>query len=200
MIYPAITLLFVIAVLILFSRTIFFLTTNINKAFSDSSAALRESAPQFDMANYELIRKRFGWPELSRSSSTEPATTPKIEEKNSAASTQKTLEKPAAPSDSPQTISEKKSIVIKIFNGPGGTVGAESLQESLAQENFTNTSIDSHQLVLKNTIVQYKTSNKKLLNYASEIKKIISDKYDSQMGSDLPEDAEYDVSILIGKK
>jgi hypothetical protein len=195
MIYPAITLFFVIAVMLLFSKTILFLTTNINKVFSDSSASLRKEIPQFDRANYDLIRKRFGWPELPAISASENYV-PSIAPSAPATATSS----PAKNTDTPQIAAEKKAIVIKIFNGPGGTIGAESLQNALSQANFTNSKLDSHQLVLKNTIIQFKASDKNLKKYTEEIKKIISEKYPAQIGSELPDSSEYDVSVLIGKK
>jgi hypothetical protein len=202
MIYPAITLVFVIAVLILFSKTIFFLTTNINKVFPDSSASFKKEITQFDQANYDLIRKRFGWPELPRPSSSEALALPAAP--SAAAVSTSTVAaaaaSPAKNTDTPQVIAEKKAITIIIFNGPGGIVSGEVLQDALNQSGFTNSKIGSHQLVLKNTIIQFKAANKNLQKYSDEIKKVISDKYPLQAGSDLPDDSEYDVSILIGRK
>lgn len=195
MIYPAITLFFAITVLFLFSKTIVFLTTNIDKVFSVNNASLAGAVPQLDLANYELIRKRFNWPELARASSTEALILPAAP--STATAVASTLAKNA---DTAQIISEKAAITIKIFNGPGGITAGDALQNELNQFNFTNSQIDSHQLVLKDTIIQFKSSSKNLKKYMEEIEKIISSKYPIQIGSDLPDSAEYDVSILIGKK
>lgn len=195
MIYPAITLFFVIAVLFLFSKTILFLTTNINKVFSDSSASFNKEIPQFDRTNYDLIRKRFGWPELPALSSPENPISSKAPNAPAVSTSS-----PIKNTDTPKIAAEKAAITIMIFNGPGGITAGEALQDALNQFGFTNSKVDNHQLVLKNTIIQFKSSNEKLKKYTEKIKQIISDKYPVQIGSDLPDSAEYDVSILIGKK
>jgi hypothetical protein len=202
MIYPIITLVFTITVLFMFSKTIYFLTININKVFSDSSISLKKEITQFDQANYELIRKRFGWPEIKNLETTATSTiqiTPTASATSTPTSTKQTAS-PTTKTESAQILAEKGAIKIMVYNGPGGTIPGESLQYALNQSGFTNLQIDSHQLILKNTIIQFKTSNPNLQKYSKEIEKIISDKYPSQIGSDLPGDTEYDVSILIGKK
>lgn len=197
MIYPAITLIFVIIVLVLFSKTTVFLTDNINKVFLDNNTSLKKEIPQFDMANYELIRKRFGWPELVAETAVE-APIVKIVSSTPIASSS-TKEIAAANTDNQEIIAEKKNIIIKIFNGPENGLAAETLQNKLNQANFSNTKIDGHQLVLKTTIVQFKASKESVQKYKDEISKLISEKYTIQTGSDLPENVDYDVSILIGK-
>jgi hypothetical protein len=202
MIYPAITLVFAVIVLFLFSKTILFLTNNINKVFSDNSASLRKEIPQFDMAGYELIRKRFGWPELVAPSAQETSTPPTASStaiSNATAKASSTVSL-AGNTDSPQAAAEKAAIVIEVFSGPEKSEAGNALQDSLVQAGFTNTKIDSHQLILKNTIIQFKSTNTKLSKYTDLIKKIILEKYAAQTGSDLPDSADYDVSILIGKK
>ncbi|MDD4901646.1 MAG: LytR C-terminal domain-containing protein [Patescibacteria group bacterium] len=197
MIYPAITLIFAAIVLILFVKTLVFLSTSINKVFSENTASLKNEVPRFDAANYELIRKRFGWPELPAPNSLE---TPAVPSAVNISSSTAATSSPAKNNDTPQIAAAKAAITIKIFNGPGKNQSGETLQDSLNQAGFTSTKIDSHQLVLKETIVQFKTTGAQLQNYIALIKKIISEKYTVQMGSDLPDNTDYDVSILIGKK
>lgn len=187
MIYPAITLIFIIAFLLLFSKTIFFLTTSINKVFSDDSASLKKEVTQFDMANYELIQKRFGWPDLATTSPAEIKTAPP------ATSTVQNT-------DTPQIAAEKAAIIIQIFSGSEKNENGNALQMSLNQAGFTNTKPASHQLILANTIIQFKSAPVAQQEYFNLIKEIISEKYTVQVGSELPDSADYDVSILIGKK
>jgi hypothetical protein len=202
MIYPAITLVFAVIILIMFAKNLIFLSAHINKVFSGNDASLKSGITRFDAANYELIRKRFGWPALVAPSLPEmpaPTTAP------SAADTPSSTEaiastSPAASADTPQIAAEKAAIIIKIFSGPEKSEAGDALRDSLVKAGFANAKLDSHQLILKNTIIQFKTSNGQLAKYAEAIKKIISEKYAAQTGSDLPDSADYDVSILIGKK
>jgi hypothetical protein len=69
LIYPSITIFFAVVVLFLFTRTISFLSENINKAFTENNPSLQEQVPQFDKINYELIKRRFGWKDQAAASS-----------------------------------------------------------------------------------------------------------------------------------
>jgi hypothetical protein len=190
LVYPAITLIFAIAVIFLFSKTAFFLTGNINKVFSDNSSTLQKEITRFDLVNYTLISKRFGWPTLiatTTSAQIIPITIVASSSTKTATSTS-------------LTATEKAALNIKIFNGPERSENGNALQDSLNKAGFIGTRTDSHQLILKNTIIQFKTSNKQLAKYIDEIKKIVEKKYTVQVSTDLPDSSDYDVSILIGKK
>jgi cell fate (sporulation/competence/biofilm development) regulator YlbF (YheA/YmcA/DUF963 family) len=191
MIYPVITLFFAIIVLFLFSKTIIFLTGNIDKVFAISNSSSQEGVTRFDLLNYQLIERRFGWTDLS-ATTTAAQTTINIPIATAASSTKNT--------DTSLAATEKASLNIRIFNGPEKSENGSALQDSLNQAGFIGTRTDSHQLILKNTIVQFKTTNGKLTKYIDEIKKIVAKKYTAQIGTDLPDSADYDVSILIGKK
>jgi hypothetical protein len=190
LVYPAITLIFAVAVLFLFSRTAFFLTGNINKVFSDSSSSLQKEITRFDLVNYTLISKRFGWPTLV-------ATTTAAQIAPIAAAASSTAKIATSTS---LTATEKAALNIKIFNGPGRSENGSALQDSLNAAGFIGTKTDSHQLILKNTFIQFKASNKQLAKYADEIKKIVEKKYTVQVSTDLPDSSDYDALILIGKK
>jgi hypothetical protein len=69
MLYPAITVFFIVVAIFLFSKTVIFLTEKINRVFSENSASLQEQVPGLDFVNYELLKERFNW-------SDHPTTTP----------------------------------------------------------------------------------------------------------------------------
>jgi len=74
--YPAISIVFVILALFLFSKSALFLSNNINKVFSeDNDSSLTQEVPRLDLANYDIIRRRFGWPELTTTNQIIPVAT-----------------------------------------------------------------------------------------------------------------------------
>jgi hypothetical protein len=198
MIYPAITLFFAIAVLFSFSKTIIFLTGNINKVFSENNPSLEE-VTRFDLANYESIGKRFGWPELVATTTSAPS----VPAVSTASGTVATASSSSSSIENQRALLitvEKAAINITVFSGPKKNESGDALQNSLAQAGFTGAKLNNHQLILKSTIVQFKSSNVQLAKYENEIKKIVAKKYTVQVGSNLPDSADYDVSILIGEK
>jgi hypothetical protein len=220
-IYPLITLIFMVAVLFLFSKIIFFLTDNINKAFSDSSASLRKEIPSFDLGNYELIRVRFGWPDTTASGTikslavqTVASTTvsaPHISAATSSTSSVEMITPEIATSSvitsssventvKPQVINERSIITVVIFNGTGDAEAALKLQNSLQKAGFSNVKIDSRRFIFDSSVLKTKNADKQRQKYFSEIKKVvISSKRSPQVGSFLNDDTDYDVLIMLGK-
>jgi len=94
---------------------------------------------------------------------------------------------------------EKSGLIIEIFNGPQAGENGIPLQADLVRAGFTGAKLDSHQLILKNTIIQFKNSNANLQKYINQITNIIDGKFTAQVGSALPDNSVYDVSILIGQ-
>jgi hypothetical protein len=198
MLYPAITIVFIAVVILLFGKTAMFLTDKINKVFTASSVSLQQQVPGLDLVNYELIEDRFGWPEDS--STTPDKISPSIMPEYHAATTTATTTAKIISSDTPAVAAEKSGLIIEIFNGPQKGENGIPLQADLVNAGFTGVKLDSHQLILKNTIVQFKNSNMHLQKYLSQITGIINGKFAAQVGSALPDNSVYDVSILIGQK
>jgi hypothetical protein len=87
MLYPAITVFFIVIVLFLFSKAIIFLSSNINKVFSENTESLQEDVPQFNQTNYALIQKRFNWPAAGTTQIVAPTSTPETAASTTATST-----------------------------------------------------------------------------------------------------------------
>ena len=199
MLYPAITILFIAVVILLFGKTAMFLTDKINKVFTASSVSLQQQVPVLDLMNYELIEDRFGWPEEDSSTTPEKISSSIVPEYHAAAATATTTAKIKS-SDTPAVAAEKFGLIIEIFNGPQAGENGIPLQADLVNAGFTGAKLDSHQLILKNTIIQFKNSNAHLQKYINQITNIIDGKFTAQIGSALPDNSVYDVSVLIGQK
>ncbi|HTW97112.1 MAG TPA: LytR C-terminal domain-containing protein [Candidatus Methylomirabilis sp.] len=197
LVYPAITIIFILIVAFLFAKTIMFLTGNVNKVFSDNTAALTSEIPRLDLSDYELIRQRFGWPEITPTSSAPSVTTitpvaTGTKENLVVATSTLTI--------ASSTPASKALVVIEIFNTTKTSGLASALQKNLNQAGFSQVKTGNSPTALDNTTIQAKSASALSPKYLEEITQIVAQKYAPQTGAALADDSAYDVIIFIGKK
>jgi hypothetical protein len=189
MIYPAISLALAIIIFILFIKSLLFLSGNINKAFSNNF--LNEKVLVVDKENYDIIRKRFGWPELQEAAST-PAAAP-------AAGPAEASPAAAAISEGAAVASTTKaSITIRVLNSTETNGLAKILKTGLAKAGYLNIKVGNLSPAISTTTIQAKTLIASQPALMDEVRQIVAEKYLPRTGADLPDGADDDILITIG--
>jgi hypothetical protein len=194
MIYPLITLIIFIIILVLFIKSLLFLSNSINKTFVNNELSVKEEITQLDETNYQLIKKRFNLPEPEKPIIN--LETNNLEQASSTAST--TVATSTTAIETPKPTANKSLVSINILNSTQTSGLALKLQTSLTQAGYKIIKTGNLPVALNNTLIEIKPSNKLSQEFIDEITKIVSEKYIPQLGTNLPTSDNYDVVIKIG--
>jgi hypothetical protein len=186
-IYPALFVVFIIIVAVIFIQTIGFLADSIDKAFTLDPQIAESHLVKLDLGNFNAVTKKLSINVGSQSpvSSSQP-----IEVATPVATTTPNEAKEANKLD-------KTSVKIEVLNSTKTSGLAGELKAVLEADGFKVEKTGNFSPVQETTFIKIKDSKK---DYASIVKESVSKKY--QPGEDklLEENDAYDIIIIIGNK
>jgi hypothetical protein len=210
--YYALFIIYAILITLVFIYSIRFLVKTINSAFSSPQSTVMEAKyGQLRLDEYALVADKLGLKAAAPSQNqinmpSVPIDLPTETSTTSASNiTTSTLELTATSSVETNTSSPVAVIVpetkpqISVINSTLSAGLAGELRKQLQAAGFTVPNIGNSQPSEAQTIIKVKNSVNQNSNYFSEIKKIVSNKYDFIITT-LDSAAKYDIEIIIGDK
>lgn len=188
LVYPAISILFVSVALLLFGKTAFFISANINKAFTTDEAAIESELLRVDIQNYLLVAKKLNIP-------VPPPPTPQEIPPPQETSPEETPTPPPPPPE------DKAALHIQVVNSTPTAGLAGGLRDLLEGAEFTVVRVGNFSPPHALTVIQIKESTRSSFPLSlEEIRGLVSQEYELGGDETLEESSEYDVVIIIGNK
>lgn len=180
LVYPGITLLFIIIVGVLFSFATQFITKNINEAFSGD---IGTESSSLNMANYTIVAKKLGIEVgVQKNIATHPA--------SQIATTTETIAV-----EIPHVL-DKKSLTINILNSTTKKGVATTLAQTLESAGFSKATTGNEKKLYTTTTVFIKDDKRA---YSSLILEAMSKTYPDAIATTTTSGG-FDVTIIIGTK
>lgn len=180
LLYPGISILFLIVVAVVFFFAIQFLSRNINEAFSPEVGI---SAPTLDMEKYQLVTKKLGLV-------TAPANNAPISDATGSLPSQ------AVATGTPEiTVLDKQSITILIKNSTPTKGAAAALVKALEGEGFAKAKTGNEQNLYATTTILLKKSKG---SYEPLLFEAVRKLYPKVTATTAPEASTADATIIIG--
>lgn len=191
MMYPLISLFFLIVLIVIFFMTVRFLYTHIDSALSLDTGE-EPSLLRIDMENLAVVAHKLSIPIRSASETPPEQTAPLIPEAKE--TPVENNEPTAAPT---ATTPDRASIRIAVYNSTATSGLAGKLKSALLLEQFVVAEVGNKTPAIETTLIQTKSSLDASLR--SAIVAIISKSYTISTET-LPADSAFDVIVIIGAK
>lgn len=191
MIYPLISLFFLIVLAVIFFMTVKFLYTHIDSALSLDTGE-EPSLLRVDIGNLTVVANKLAVPIRT------PSETPFEQSAPSTTETEETpVENTGSASAPAATTPDRASVRIAVYNSTATAGVAGKLKSALLLEQFTVAEVGNKTPALETTLIQTKASLDASLR--SSINTIVSNSYTISTET-LPADSTFDVIITIGAK